>query len=197
MSKSLRLRKITWMFSEPLFWSNYYYFLPWLRKRIKSDNIHESTEPSHVLEARVNTGFLTPFISASPLHPVRSLITEWSVLEDFQSSYLCHLSFTFLLPIYQGLFLLMLVWPSRGRQEVSPVLPVTPWGEAVGLWASGDGRGKMRNKQMKHRGPGLNRTLGAGGWPVALICAEPERWPSDWVEGTEAWCRSPGRTNRK
>lgn len=43
----------------------------------------------------MNTGFLTPFISRFRLHPVRNLITEWSVLEDFQPS---SLSLVFYLP---------------------------------------------------------------------------------------------------
>lgn len=183
MSKSLRLHKhITWCSLNLCFGSNYYYFLLWLRKRIKSDNIHESTEPSHVLRQGSILVFLLP------LSPASACIQwgTWSQSGQFWrifSRHLCHLSFTFLLPIHQGLFLLMLVWTiSWMAGGLSCPAGDTSWGEAVGLWASGAGRRKMRNKQMKHHGPGWTEHRGTGGWPAALTCAEPERWPW-WLGG--------------
>lgn len=146
MSKSLRSHKhITWCSLNPCFGSNYYYFLLWLMERIKSDDIHESTEPGHLLR-QCQCWFSSFLYLPLPLRPVRSLVTEWSVLEDFQPASLS-LSFTFLLPIHQGIFLLMLVWTiSWMARGLSCPAGDTSWGEAVGLWASGDGRGKTRDK---------------------------------------------------
>ena len=198
MSKSLRLHKhITWYSLNLCFGSNYYYFLLWLRKRIKSDNIHESTEPSHVLR---QGSIWFSYSLYLPLPPASCEELDHRVVSS--GGFSAVISVTCLLPscfqFTRGFSFWCWSGPSRGWQEVSPVLPVTPReGKRLASEQVVTAEGRWEINKWSTVGRAEQNTGGrVGGRQPSPVQSLRDGF-RDWEEGTEAWMLVSGEDKQK